>query len=51
MLVRTANRKDPDQTAALLQKQSDLVLSCLFWPFGRQLVFEIFKVFTVQWSI
>ena len=33
MLVRIANREDPDQ------KQSDLDLHCLFKPFDRQLVF------------
>ena len=29
MLVRIANRDDPDQTAASEQKQSDLGLDCL----------------------
>ena len=33
MLVRIANREDPDQTA--LQKQSDLGLCCLSKPFSQ----------------
>ena len=35
LLVRIANREDPDQTA------SDLGLCCLFVLLGRQLVFDI----------
>ena len=34
MLVRLANREDPDQ--------SELGLHCLSGPFGRQLVFKFF---------
>ena len=51
MLVRIANRKDPDQTAS--KKQSDLRLllrSSLIWVctvclclFDRQLLFEILE--------
>ena len=36
MLVRMANREDPDETAS-----SDLGLSCLSRPFSRKLVFKI----------
>ena len=41
MVVRIANREDPDQTA--FQKQSDLGLQCLSGPFSRQLLFEILE--------
>ena len=40
MLVRIANREDPDQT---LNKQSDLGLCCLASLFGRYLVFEFLE--------
>ena len=33
MLVRIANREDPDQTASSDEKQSDLGLHCLSMPF------------------
>ena len=35
MLVRIANREDPDQTASSEEKQSDLGLSCLSRPFWQ----------------
>ena len=43
MRIRTANREDAVQTASglIFQKQSDLALHCLSWPFNRQLVLEI----------
>ena len=40
MLVRIANREDPDQT--VLQKQSDLCIVCLCL-FDRHLVFKILE--------
>ena len=42
--VRIANREDPDQTASVLQKQSDLGLPYLSWPF----VFEVLEHFFLQ---
>ena len=41
MLVRIANREDPDQTAS--QKQSDLCLHCLSRLSGSQLVFLVLE--------
>ena len=38
MLVRIANREDPDKTTS-----SDLGLHCLSGIFGRQLVFKILE--------
>ena len=40
MLIRMANRQDPDQTAS---EQSDLGLPCLSRLLSRQLVFEILE--------
>ena len=54
MLVRIANREDPDQTSAAvwspirLQKQSDLGLSYCLGLFGRQLILDIFGTFTIN---
>ena len=46
MLVRKANREDPDQT-----KQSDLSLHCLSRPFGRQLLLEILEHLTYTYQL
>ena len=40
MLIRMANRQDPDQTAS---EQSDLGLPCLSRLLSRQLVFDILE--------
>ena len=45
MLVRIANREDPDQTA----EQSDLGLPCLSRHFGRKILFEILEKITVAY--
>ena len=36
MLIRIANREDPDQTASSVMKQSDLGLFCLSRPIVRR---------------
>ena len=46
MLVRIANREDPDQT-----KQSDLSLHCLSRPFGRQLLLKILEHLTYTYQL
>ena len=52
LLVRGANREDPDHTAVL--KQSDLGLRCLSKPFWQATSVENFRTFTVyrknKWS-
>ena len=44
MLVRIANREDPDQTAS----QSDLHLGCLSMPIWQASSVQNFKIFTVH---
>ena len=39
MLVRIANKEDPDQ----MKKQSGMGLHCLFRHFGRQFAFDIIE--------
>ena len=46
MLVRIANRKDPDQTAS--QKQSDLGLHCFLMPFGHATCVRNYRISIVQ---
>ena len=46
MLVRIANREDPDQT-----KQFDLSLHCLSRPFGRQLLLKILEHLTYTYQL
>ena len=43
MLVRIANREEPDQNASL---KADLGLPCRSRPFGQALVFKIFEHLT-----
>ena len=43
MLVRIANREDPDQTASSDEKQSDMGLHCLSMPF-LQTTLIVFKI-------
>ena len=58
MLVRIANRQDPDETASseavcffrsslLLQKQSDLGLHCLSRPFWQAISVQIIRTSTI----
>ena len=44
MLVKIANREDPDQ-------QSALHLRCFSWPYGRQLVFKILEHLTDNYNV
>ena len=46
MPVRIANKEDPDQTAS--QKQSDLGLPCLSWPFWQITSVPNFRIFAVH---
>ena len=47
MLVRIANREDPDQTRLLLQKQSNLGLPYLSRPFWQAASVQNFRIFTI----
>ena len=47
LLVRIANREDPDQTASFEMKQSDLGLTCLSMPFWQATNVQTFRTFTV----
>ena len=49
MLVRIANREDPDQTASF-QKQSDLGLHCLSRHFLQATNVQKFRIFTRKCS-
>ena len=46
MLVRVANKEDPDQTAL----QSDLVCTVCLGLIGMQLEFNLFNIYRTTWT-
>ena len=51
MFVRIANTEDPDQTASVLQKQSDLGLPCLSRPFVFEVLEHLFLHFMCKFIL